>query len=105
MARTDEYYLRGLRRVLAREGKITEKLMKGHGIFSGETYHQALWVTTSGLRTCRDQSRHLMRSSVEHQQRKRKLRADLLNRLRQIYPENMRVVHLPGQTSARDRRV
>lgn len=98
MARTDEYYLRGLRRVLAREGKITEKLMKGHGIFSGETYTKHFGSLLRAYELVGYKPTPHAFKSVEHQQRKRKLRADLLNRLRQIYPENMRVVHLPGQT-------
>lgn len=93
----DEFLLRGMRRVLAREGKLTEKLLKGRGIFDHRTYCKRFGSVLRAYELIGYRpSSHAFKSVARFREMKR-LRADLLARLKELFPEHLRIVHLPGQ--------
>jgi DNA invertase Pin-like site-specific DNA recombinase len=99
--RPNEYYLKGLRRILARHGRITWKLMKGRCICSHDPYAErfgSIWRAYE-LIGYKPPSRAV--KCVASQKKAKKLRADVFRQLQEMYPENLRFVHLPGQNQRR----
>lgn len=94
----DEFLLAGMRRVLARKGRLTEKLLKGRGIFDHRTYCRRFGSVLHAYELIGYKpSEHAFRS-VANLQKMRRLRVDLLERLKELFPGQLRVVRLPNQT-------
>lgn len=95
--RPDQYLLDGMRKVLAREGKLTEKILRGRGIFDHRTYCKRFGGVLRAYELIGYKPSPHAFKSVANQMKMRRLRADLLNRLKSLFPNNLRFVHLPGQ--------
>jgi DNA invertase Pin-like site-specific DNA recombinase/DNA-binding winged helix-turn-helix (wHTH) protein len=96
--KSDDYYLRDLRRVLEKYGKITERLSMGRGGGSHRTYCKRFgsMVQAYDLVGYKPPSKTL--SSIANYKKTKKLRIDLFRQLKELYPENLRSLPLPGQT-------
>ena len=93
----DRYLLDGMKKVLARHGKLTEKLLKGRGIFDHRTYQKRFGSVLRAYELIGYKpSQHAFRS-VNNLLKMKQLRSDLLRELKALFPENLRIVHLPGQ--------
>ena len=93
----DSYLLDGMRRVLAREGKLSEKLLKGRGIFDHRTYCKRFGSVLRAYQLVGYQPSPHAFKSVANQTEMRCLRWDLLNKLKALFPEQLRLMHLRGQ--------
>jgi DNA-binding winged helix-turn-helix (wHTH) protein len=98
ISRSDDYYLRGLKRVLAKHGKITQKLSKGSGIYSSGIYRKRFGSMMRAYDLVGYKPSIHAFKSVANQTKAKRLRTDLLNQLKEMYPENLRTSRLPGQT-------
>jgi DNA-binding winged helix-turn-helix (wHTH) protein len=97
VSKPNEYYLKGLRRILARHGKITERLSTGRGICSHGMYAKRFGSILRAYELVGYKPSAHAFKSLANQEKVRNLRTNLLSQLKQTYPENLRLVHLPGQ--------
>ena len=94
----DEYLLNGMRRVLARKGRLTEKLLKGRHIFDHRTYCKRFGSVLAAYRLIGyEPSVHAFRS-VDNLARMKRLRADLVLQLKELFADHARIIRLPGQS-------
>lgn len=94
---TDEDLLKSLKRVLEREGELTEKVIKGPGIFSHDTYCRRFGSMMRAYELVGYvPSKHAF-SSVVNQLKINKLRAEILARLRAMFPDSLRIGYLRGR--------
>jgi DNA invertase Pin-like site-specific DNA recombinase len=93
----DEYLLSGMRRVLAREGKLTQRLLKGRHIFDHRTYCKRFGSVLRAYELVGYQPPERIVKIVETLRKTRHLRTELLVRLKELFPEHLRLIHLPGQ--------
>jgi DNA invertase Pin-like site-specific DNA recombinase/DNA-binding winged helix-turn-helix (wHTH) protein len=96
--KSDEFLLNGMRRVLAREGKLTEKLLKGRGIFDHRTYCKRFGSVLHAYELIGYRPSLHAFKSVTRLREMNRLRSDLLTRLKDLFPERLRIIRLPGQT-------
>jgi DNA invertase Pin-like site-specific DNA recombinase/DNA-binding winged helix-turn-helix (wHTH) protein len=96
-AKPDEYLLRGMRRVLAREGKLTERLLKGRGIFDHRTFLKHFGSVMRAYELVGYKpSEHAFRS-VNNAKRLWSLRLQVLKRIGELFPKHVRIVRQPNQ--------
>jgi DNA-binding winged helix-turn-helix (wHTH) protein len=96
--RPDEYLLQGMRRVLAREGKLTERLLrKGRGLFDHRAYCKRFGSVMRAYEMVGYKPSAQIIKNVCTIKRVRLLRQDLLLRLKQLFPDRVNFIHLPGQ--------
>jgi len=94
--RPDAYFIQGMRRLLDREGKLTQRLLKRKRIFA-HTYYKRFG---SALRAYELAGYVPPPTTVKlvHTQRQIKLlRNDLYIRLKQLFSDHLRFISLPGQ--------
>jgi DNA invertase Pin-like site-specific DNA recombinase/DNA-binding winged helix-turn-helix (wHTH) protein len=91
----DEFFLRRLHSVLARHGKITLRLS---GIHSEEFVERFGSTMQAYKLVGYEPSEHAFKS-VANQAKAYNLRANVLAELKRTYPENLRLLHLPGQSN------
>ena len=96
-ARPDEYLLRGMRRVLAREGRLTERLLEGRGIFDYRTYCKRFGSVLHAYELVGYKPPERTLKSIGNAQKLWRLRRELLKRLNKLFPRHLRTIRLPGQ--------
>lgn len=94
--RSDAYLIQGMRKVLAREGKLTHRILKKRGIL-GRSYYQRFGSVLKAYEMAgyRPPPRTVRLSDT--QMRLRLLRKDLYIRLKQVFSDRVRIISLPGQ--------
>jgi DNA invertase Pin-like site-specific DNA recombinase/DNA-binding winged helix-turn-helix (wHTH) protein len=99
--RPDEYLLNGMRRVLAREGRLTEKLLTGRGIFDHRTYCKRFGSVLRAYQLVGYQPSIHAFKSVDNLRKMKRLRSELLIRLKELFPSNVRIIQRCGQSQRR----
>lgn len=93
----EEYYLKEMRRILAREGKLTEKLLKKRGIFDHRAYIRRFGSTLRAYELVGFKpSAHTLKCRLGYR-RFQRLRAKLMNRLTDLFPTQLKIIHRPHQ--------
>ena len=95
--RSDACLIQGMRRVLAREGKITQTLLKGRGIFDHRTYYQRFGSVMRAYELAGYLPPPRTIKFINSQRQVRHLRNDLYARLKQLFSSHVRFINLPGQ--------
>lgn len=95
--KSDEYLLNGMRRVLARKGKLTERLLKGRHIFDHRTYCKRFGSVLAAYRLIGYEPSVRAFRSVDNLAKAKRLRADLILQLKELFPDHARIIRLPGQ--------
>jgi DNA invertase Pin-like site-specific DNA recombinase len=96
--RPDKYFLNRMRMVLAREGKITQKLLRKRRIYNNSAYRRRFGsIMQAYERIGYEPSTHALRSA-EGVRKMKRLREGLLLLLAQLFPSQVRTVQRPGQT-------
>lgn len=94
--RTDAQLIQGMRRVLAREGKLTHRILKKRGILGWACYRRFGSIMKAyEMAGYRPASRTVKLSEV--QARLRLLRKELYTRLKELFPDRIRFICLPRQ--------
>src|SRR5260370_33583777 len=83
-----------MRRVLAREGKITQTLLKGRGIFDHRTYYQRFGSVMRAYELAGYLPPPRTIKFINSQRQVRHLRNDLYVRLTQLFSSHVRFIHL-----------
>src|SRR5260370_30986364 len=86
-----------MRRVLAREGKITQTLLKGRGIFDHRTYYQRFDSVMRAYELAGYLPPPRTIKFINSQRQVRHLRNDLYARLKQLFSSHVRFINLPRQ--------
>ena len=95
-AKSDEYLIRGMRRVLAREGRLTLRILKHKGILGCACYKRFGSVMKAyEIAGYQPPARTIKLSETQRQLRV--LRRDLHIRLKDLFPGHIRFIALPGQ--------
>jgi DNA invertase Pin-like site-specific DNA recombinase/DNA-binding winged helix-turn-helix (wHTH) protein len=94
----DEYLFNRMRKVLAKEGKLTEKLLVKHGFFDYRTYVSRFGSVMRAYELIGYQPSAHAFASVDAFNKMKRLRADLLTQLKVLFPSRVRITRLPGQT-------
>jgi DNA invertase Pin-like site-specific DNA recombinase len=97
--RSDACLIQAMRRVLAREGKITQTLLKkGRGKFDHRTYYKRFGSVMRAYELAGYRPPSLTLKINNSQKQVRLLRNELYLRLRQLFPDHVRFISLAGQT-------
>jgi DNA invertase Pin-like site-specific DNA recombinase/DNA-binding winged helix-turn-helix (wHTH) protein len=96
--RPDEYLLNAMRRVLAREGRLTERLLKGRGIFDRRTFCKRFGSVLRAYELIGYRPSLHAFKSVARAREMNRLRSGLFTRLKELFPEQLRILRLFRQT-------
>lgn len=99
--RPDEHFLQGMRKVLAREGKLTQRLLKEKRIFDYKTYYKRFGSILKAYELAGYRASPATVKFMCSQKRVRLLRDDLYLRLKTLFSDRMRFIRLPGQLQVR----
>lgn len=97
----DSYYLKEMRRVLAREGKLSQKLLKQRGIFDHRVYLRRFGSTMRAYELIGYKPSAHAFKSADGWRKLQKLRALLLSRLSELFPSRLRIIQRPLQSCRR----
>jgi len=96
--RSDACLIRAMRKVLAREGKITQTLLKkGKGLFDHRTYFKRFGSVMRAYELAGYRPPPLTIKITNSQKLVKLLRNNLRARLRQLFADRVRFINLPGQ--------
>jgi DNA invertase Pin-like site-specific DNA recombinase/DNA-binding winged helix-turn-helix (wHTH) protein len=95
--RSDACLIQAMRRVLAREGKITQRLLKGKGIFDHRTYYKRFGSVMRAYELAGYLPPATTTKFINAQRQVRLLRNDLYIRLKKLFSDHVRFINLPGQ--------
>jgi len=95
--KTDKCLLDRMRRVLAREGRLSESIMSKRGLFDHRMFAKRFGSILHAYELIGYKPSSLAFKSVVGQSRAKNLRASLLSRLKELFPDTLRLIHLPGQ--------
>jgi DNA invertase Pin-like site-specific DNA recombinase/DNA-binding winged helix-turn-helix (wHTH) protein len=94
--RSDAYFIQGMKKVLAREGRLTKRILEEKFTFSHEYYKRF-----GSVKKAYDLAGFLPRPAtvklINTQSQVRLLRNELYIRLKQLFPQRLRFISLPGQ--------
>jgi DNA invertase Pin-like site-specific DNA recombinase len=97
----DNYFLKEMRKILAREGKLSQKLLKKRGVFDHRMYLRRFGSMMRAYELVGYKpSAHAFRSTAGWR-RLQHLRADLLSRLSALFPSQLRIIQRPAQSNRR----
>jgi DNA invertase Pin-like site-specific DNA recombinase len=97
----DNYFLNEMRKVLAREGKLSQKLLKVRGVFDHRMYLRRFGSMMRAYELVGYKpSAHAFRST-EGWRRLQHLRADLFSRVSALFPSQLRIIQRPAQSNRR----
>jgi DNA invertase Pin-like site-specific DNA recombinase/DNA-binding winged helix-turn-helix (wHTH) protein len=99
--RSDACYMRGMKRVLAREGKLTQRLLKQNRIFDYKTYYKRFGSITKAYELAGYRLSPATQKFTLAQKRVKSLRDDLYIRLKTLFSDRVRFIRLPGQSQVR----
>ncbi len=94
--RSDAYFIEGMKRVLAREGRLTKRILERKFTFS-HAYYQRFGSVMKAYELAGFVPPPATVKLIHTQRRIRFLRSDLYNRLKQLFSDRVRFVSLPGQ--------
>ncbi len=94
--RSDAYFIEGMKRVLAREGRLTKRILERKFTFS-QAYYQRFGSVMKAYELAGFVPPPATVKLIHTQRRIRFLRSDLYNRLKQLFSDRVRFVSLPGQ--------
>lgn len=95
--RSNAYILRAMKSVLARHGKITQKLLKQKGIFDYRTHYQRFGSISTAYELAGYPMSPVTLKTMKTQQQTKLLRNDLHARLKNLFFDRIRFVASPGQ--------
>jgi DNA invertase Pin-like site-specific DNA recombinase len=95
--RSNACLIKAMKRVLNREGKITQTLLKGKGIFDHRTYYKRFGSVMKAYELAGYVPPPLTTQIVNSQKQVRLLRKDLYIRLKQLFSDRIRFISLVGQ--------
>jgi DNA invertase Pin-like site-specific DNA recombinase len=96
-----KYYLNEMRKVLAHEGRLSQKLLKQKSIFDHRAYVRRFGSTMRAYELIGYKpSAHAIRTAAGWQKMQR-VRSDLLNKLADAFPSKVRIVTRPQQSCRR----
>ncbi len=93
----EEFYLKEMRRILAREGKLTEKLLKKRGIFDHRAYIRRFGSTLRAYELVGFKPTAQTLKCRLGFQRFQKIRLHLVNRLSGLFPSQLKIIKRPHQ--------
>src|SRR5271167_3924299 len=94
--RTDAYFVQGMKRVLAREGRLTKRILEKRFTFSHSYYKRFGSVMKAyELAGFLPPPRTVKLSHTQEQVKR--LRSGLYSRLKQLFSDRIRFISLPGQ--------
>jgi len=96
--RPDADLIRGMKRVLAREGKLSQRLLAGKGILDHRTYRLRFGSVMRAYELAGYKPSAATMKSSQSQRQIMLLRADLHTRLKQLFAGRVRFISLPSQT-------
>jgi len=94
--RSDAYFIEGMKRVLAREGRLTKRILERRFTFSN-AYYQRFGSVMKAYELAGFVPPPATVKLIHTQRRIRFLRSDLYNRLKQLFSDRVRFISLPGQ--------
>ena len=94
--RTDAYFIQGMKRVLAREGKLTKRILERKFTFS-HTYYKRFGSVTRAYELAGFLPPSRTVKLINTQKQIKFLRNDLYIRLKQLFSDRIRFISLPGQ--------
>ena len=94
--RSDAYFIEGMKRVLAREGRLTKRILERKFTFS-QAYYQRFGSVMKAYELAGFVPPPATVKLIHTQRRIRFLRSDLYNRLKQLFSDRVRFISLPGQ--------
>jgi len=93
----DGFYLKEMRRILEREGTLSESLLKKQSIFDHRAYIRRFGSTLRAYQLVGFKpSPNTLKAQLGYR-RYQRLRANLVNRLSELFPKQLKVVHRPHQ--------
>ncbi len=95
--KSDADLIRGMRRVLARKGRLTQRLLAGKGILDDRTYRIRFGSVMRAYELAGYQPSVTTMKSSHSQRQIMLLRDNLHIRLKQLFADSMRFICLPGQ--------
>lgn len=99
--RSDEYYIQSMRKILAREGKLTERLLKNNRVFDYKTYYNRFGSITKAYEMAGYHPPSKTIKCMFANKRVVLLRHDLYIRLKELFSDRVRFIRLPGQEQVR----
>jgi DNA invertase Pin-like site-specific DNA recombinase len=99
VAKTDREVLNKMRKVLAREGKLTQRILSKRGAFDPRMFSKRFGSILQAYELIGYKPSSHAFKSVANQAKIKRLTIDLFNRLKDLFPHNLRFIHLPGQTN------
>ena len=96
--RPDADLIRGMKRVLARKGKLSQRLLAGKGILDHRTYRLRFGSVMKAYQLAGYKPSAATMKSSQSQRQIMLLRADLHTRLKQLFAGRVRFISLPSQT-------
>jgi DNA invertase Pin-like site-specific DNA recombinase len=97
----DNYFLKEMRKVLVREGKLTQKLLKKRGVFDHRVYIRQFGSMMRAYELVGYKPSAHAFKSTRGWRKLQHLRADLLSRLSSLFPSQLRIIQRPGQSCRR----
>ncbi len=94
----DADLIRGMKKVLAREGKLSQRLLAGKGVLDHRTYRLRFGSVMRAYELAGYQPSAATMKSSQSQRQIMLLRADLYARLKQLFAGRVRFISLPSQT-------
>jgi DNA invertase Pin-like site-specific DNA recombinase/DNA-binding winged helix-turn-helix (wHTH) protein len=94
--RSDEYFIRGMKKVLTREGRLTKRILEEQFTFSHE-YYKRFGSVRKAYELVGFLPPPATIKLINTQSRVRSLRNELYVRLKQLFPDRVRFISLPGQ--------
>jgi DNA invertase Pin-like site-specific DNA recombinase/DNA-binding winged helix-turn-helix (wHTH) protein len=94
--RTDEYFVQGMKRVLAREGRLTKRILERKFTFS-HSYYRRFGSVIKAYQLAGFTPPPAIVKLVDTQNRIRHLRNDFYTRLKDLFSDRIRFISLPGQ--------
>jgi hypothetical protein len=94
--RSDAYFIQGMRRLLDREGKLTQRLLKRKHIFA-HTYYKRFGSAMRAYELAGYLPPPATVKLIHTQRQVKLLRNDLYIRLKQLFSDHVRFISLPGQ--------
>jgi DNA invertase Pin-like site-specific DNA recombinase len=95
----DSYFLNEMKKVLGREGKLSQKLLKKRGIFHHRVYARQFGSMMHAYELVGYKaSAHAIKSTLGRR-RVQRLRADLLGQLSALFPSQLQIIQRPGQSN------
>jgi DNA invertase Pin-like site-specific DNA recombinase len=100
-AKPDEFLLERMRRVLAKHGRLTQRLLKTHVSFDYRTYCKRFGSVLRAYELVGYKASIRAIKSGERQKKIRRLKIDLLQKLKELFPQRVRVIQEPVRNQRR----